>query len=87
MTGLINLDPPTFGGGIMSAGGVHFIGSTIDRVFRAFDVATGEMLWDDSLSADAKAAPLSYELTQTRLHPGDRQYTMVRRGGQGHCVY
>jgi glucose dehydrogenase len=59
----------------MSAGGVHFIGSTIDRVFRAFDVATGEMLWDDSLSADAKAAPLSYELTQTRLHPGDRQYT------------
>jgi len=70
----INWGTPTYGGGIMTAGGVYFIGSTMDRVFRAFDVKTGAILWDDSLPADAMATPMTYEYQ-------GRQYVIIASGG------
>ena len=41
---------PTSGGPIITAGGLVFIGATMDERFRAFDVETGEQLWE---TADA----------------------------------
>ena len=39
-----------YGGPIVTAGGLVFIGATnFDRKFRAFDKATGELLWETTL--------------------------------------
>lgn len=41
-TALRALGSPHFGGAIITAGGVIFIGGTLDRRFRALDVDTGK---------------------------------------------
>ncbi|MBX2814441.1 MAG: PQQ-binding-like beta-propeller repeat protein [Saprospiraceae bacterium] len=56
--------PPTgtenYGGPIVTAGGVLFIGATADRMFRAFDAANGELLWQYKLPFDGNATPSTY---------------------------
>ncbi len=72
--------PPTgtenFGGSIVTAGGLLFIGSTRDEKFRAFDKATGKMLWEHKLEAGAYAAPSTYSVN-------GRQYVVIAAGGGG----
>ena len=51
---------PQSGGTIVTKGGLIFIGGTMDRYFRAFDLQTGEELWHDFLPAIAQATPMSY---------------------------
>ena len=65
---------PNLGGGIATAGGLFFIGATMDRQFRAFDTATGETLWRYTLPVDAAATPMTY------IYRG-RQYVVVNAGG------
>ena len=65
---------PTLGGGLLTATGVFFIGSTMDRSFRAIDAATGQPLWRSKLPADAMATPMSYAA-------GGRQFVVVAAGG------
>jgi quinoprotein glucose dehydrogenase len=48
------------GGSLALAGGVVFIGGTADEHFRAFDAATGKLLWEFQLPASAYATPLRY---------------------------
>ena len=67
---------PNQGGPIQTAGGLVFIGATMDRTFRAFDTETGEMLWDALLPTSAHATPMSY-----RVGPEGRQYVVVAAGG------
>src|SRR5260370_26407083 len=43
-TGTLN-----FGGSITTAGGLLFIAATKDQHFRAFEAATGKILWDTKL--------------------------------------
>lgn len=50
----------TFGGPIVTAGGLVFIGATSDRYFRAFDSETGKLLWDKQLDYGALTVPISY---------------------------
>ena len=76
---------PNLGGGIATAGGLFFIGATMDRQFRAFDVDSGETLWRYTLPVDATATPMTY------MHQG-RQYVVVNAGGhhmfgRGHGDY
>lgn len=56
--------PPTgtegYGGPIVTAGGLVFIGSTRDKKFRAFDKDTGELLWETTLPGVANATPCTY---------------------------
>ncbi|MDO8539612.1 MAG: PQQ-binding-like beta-propeller repeat protein [Opitutaceae bacterium] len=70
--------PPTgtenYGGPIVTAGGVLFIGATKDEKFRAFSAATGELLWETSLPAGGYATPATYEV-------GGRQYVVIACGG------
>lgn len=72
--------PPTgtenFGGPIVTAGGLVFIGSTKDEKFRAFDKRTGKLLWEHQLSAGGYAAPCTYTV-------GGRQYVVIAAGGGG----
>ena len=67
---------PNFGGGLSTAGGLHFIGAATDRYFRAFDTDTGEVLWKTHLEYGAHATPMSY-----RLREDGKQYIVVAAGG------
>jgi quinoprotein glucose dehydrogenase len=67
---------PNLGGPIVTASGLVFIGATLDRAFRAFDVETGRELWRAPLPAGARATPMTYEA-------GGRQFVAIAAGGSG----
>ncbi|HEX5581611.1 MAG TPA: pyrroloquinoline quinone-dependent dehydrogenase, partial [Gemmatimonadaceae bacterium] len=67
---------PNLGGPIVTAGGLVFVGASVDRSLRAFDVETGRELWRGELPAGAKATPMTYRV-------GGRQYVTVAAGGGG----
>jgi quinoprotein glucose dehydrogenase len=64
------------GGPIVTAGGLVFIGASIDHVLRAFDVETGRELWHGALPGGARATPMTYQVT-----PEGRQFLVVAVGG------
>lgn len=67
----------TFGGPMVTAGGLVFIGATSDRVFRAFDARSGETLWSETLDYPAMTIPMSYQGND------GRQYVAVVAAGSG----
>ncbi|WP_284349036.1 pyrroloquinoline quinone-dependent dehydrogenase [Roseisolibacter agri] len=70
------LGSPNLGGPIVTAGGLVFVGATLDQQLRAFDVETGRELWRAALPAGAKATPMTYAVR-------GRQYVAVAAGGDG----
>jgi quinoprotein glucose dehydrogenase len=70
--GTVNL-----GGPITTAGGLVFIGATLDRYFRAFDLRNGRELWRAPLPAGGKATPMTY------MGADGRQYVVIAAGGDG----
>jgi quinoprotein glucose dehydrogenase len=71
-----DLGTPIVGGGLLTAGGLYFIGATTDRYFRAFDSASGEELWRRRIPFNANAIPMTY-----RLRQASRQFVVVAAGG------
>jgi quinoprotein glucose dehydrogenase len=69
---------PTLGGPLTTAGGLTFIGATMDSTFRAFDTETGREVWHVHMPASAMATPMTY-----RARQGGRQYVVVAAGGHG----
>jgi quinoprotein glucose dehydrogenase len=67
---------PNQGGPIVTRGGLIFIGASLDRRLRAFDLATGRALWAGAIPAPATATPMTYE-----FGPNHRQYVVVAAGG------
>jgi len=65
---------PTLGGPAITAGGVVFIGATLDHYLRAFDVETGKELWKGRLPTVGTATPMTYEWK-------GRQYVVIFAGG------
>lgn len=53
-----------------------FIAATMDRRFRAFDLGTGRLVWEDVLPASAQATPMTY-----RARAGGRQFIVLAVGG------
>jgi len=51
---------PTLGGPVVTAGGVVFIGASMDARVRALDATTGRELWSDLVEAPAVAIPAVY---------------------------
>ena len=49
--GVKDAGTPNMGGAIATAGGVVFIGATLDAKFRAFDAKTGKVLWEANVDA------------------------------------
>ena len=45
-----------------TGGGLVFAGGTNDRYFRAFDAATGEVLWEQRTNSGVIGVPASYEV-------------------------
>ncbi len=73
--GLSNTGSENHGGGIVTAGGLFFIGSThYDNKFRAFDKRTGILLWETTLPNANNATPSTYNVN-------GRQYVVVTAGG------
>ncbi len=73
--GFENTGSENYGGPIVTAGGVLFIGATIyDRKFRAFDKHSGELLWETTLPASGTATPATYQIN-------GRQYVIIAAGG------
>lgn len=63
------------GGGVVTAGGLFFIGATpYDKKLRAFDKKTGKLLWETVLPFAANASLSMYEAR-------GRQYLLVPAGG------
>jgi quinoprotein glucose dehydrogenase len=73
--GMKNTGTENYGGPIVTAGGLVFIGATnFDRKFRAFDKATGELLWETILPFAGNATPATYEVN-------GKQYVVIGAGG------
>jgi quinoprotein glucose dehydrogenase len=73
--GLTNTGSENYGGPVVTAGGLLFIGATnYDKVFRALDKSTGKVLWQTTLPAAGNATPSTYEVN-------GRQYIVIAAGG------
>jgi quinoprotein glucose dehydrogenase len=71
-----NLGAPNFGGGLLTAGRLYFIGATTDKYLRAFDAETGEELWAERIPFTGNATPMSFRLRQDA-----KQYVVLAAGG------
>jgi quinoprotein glucose dehydrogenase len=69
---------PSLGGPMVTAGGVAFMGSALDYYLRAYDTATGKVLWKARLPAGGQATPMSYWSTAS-----GRQFVVIAAGGHG----
>jgi quinoprotein glucose dehydrogenase len=73
--GLRNTGSENYGGPIVTAGGLVFIGATsYDKKFRAFDKSTGRLLWEAALPFSGIGTPATYEAA-------GRQFVVVPAGG------
>jgi quinoprotein glucose dehydrogenase len=69
--GSVNLGGPT-----TTAGGLTFVAASMDGHLRAFDTASGKLLWKAPLPAGGQATPMTYAI-------GGRQYVVICAGGHG----
>ncbi len=70
-----NTGTENYGGPIVTAGGLVFIGATnFDKKFRAFDKSTGQLLWETTLPFAGNATPATYEVN-------GRQFVVIAAGG------
>lgn len=72
------LGTPGAGGPLVTAGGLVFIGYTLDNKLRAFDLQTGKTVWKTELPAAGTATPVTYEIK-------GEQYIVMAAGG--HSMY
>jgi glucose dehydrogenase len=73
--GMKNTGSENYGGPVVTAGGLLFIGATnFDKKFRAYDKATGKLLWETTLPFSGNATPATYAID-------GRQYVVIAAGG------
>jgi glucose dehydrogenase len=73
--GMKNTGSENYGGPIVTAGGLLFIGATnYDKKFRIFDKSTGDLLWETTLPFSGNATPITYEVN-------GKQYVVIAAGG------
>ena len=63
------------GGPIATAGGLLFMGATLNPWLKAYDSATGKLLWKGELPTSARATPMTFKA------PNGRQYVVIAAGG------
>jgi quinoprotein glucose dehydrogenase len=64
----------SYGGPLVTAGGLVFIAGTKDEKIRAFDKKTGVMVWEFQLPAGGFATPITYEVN-------GKQFIVIAAGG------
>lgn len=74
--GLKNTGTENYGGPVVTASGLLFIGATVyDHTLRAFDAHTGSLLWSGNLPFAGVATPAIYMA-------GGKQYVVIATSGQ-----
>lgn len=63
-----------YGGPVVTAGDLIFIGASQDEKFRAFNKHSGELLWETELPAGGYATPSVYQVN-------GKQYVVIAAGG------
>jgi quinoprotein glucose dehydrogenase len=64
----------SYGGPVVTAGGLLFIAGTKDEKIRAFDRKTGKVVWEYQLPAGGFATPITYSVD-------GKQYVVIAAGG------
>jgi quinoprotein glucose dehydrogenase len=72
--GIHSTGTENYGGPVVTAGGLIFIGASKDGYFRAFDKSTGEEIWKYKLPAGGYATPSVYEVN-------GKEYVVIACGG------
>jgi quinoprotein glucose dehydrogenase len=72
--GMAQTGAESYGGPVITAGGILFIAGTKDEKFRAYSSKTGKLLWETKIPAAAFATPCTYEVN-------GRQYVVIACGG------
>ena len=73
----IKLGVPGIGGPMITKSGLAFLSGTLDYYVRAYQIDTGQQLWESRLPAGGQATPMTY------LSPSGRQFVIVVAGGHG----
>lgn len=73
--GMKNTGSENYGGPIVTAGGIVFIGASLyDYKFHAFDARSGKLLWETKLPYAGRATPATYMVN-------GKQFVVVATGG------
>jgi quinoprotein glucose dehydrogenase len=73
--GVRNTGSENYGGSVVTAGGLLFIGATnADRKMHAFDKRSGQLLWEYTMEAAGNATPATYSVN-------GRQFVVIAAGG------
>ncbi len=72
--GLPNSGTEIYGGPVVTKGGLVFVAATQDEKIRAFDKASGKLLWEGTLPAAGFATPAVYSIK-------GKQYVVIAAGG------
>ncbi|MFQ5547082.1 MAG: pyrroloquinoline quinone-dependent dehydrogenase [Woeseia sp.] len=67
---------PGAGGPVITASGLIFIAAAVDNYIRAFELDSGNKLWEGRLPAGGQATPMTYFLAET-----GKQYVVIAAGG------
>ena len=70
----LNFGAESYGGPVVTASGIIFIGATPDRKFRAYDIRDGSVLWETELPAAGFATPSVYSVD-------GKQFVVIAAGG------
>jgi len=74
-SGLTGTGSENYGGPVITASGLLFIGATnYDKKFRAFDARNGKVLWETTLPAAGNATPAVYDVN-------GKQFIAIAAGG------
>ena len=73
----VKMGVPGIGGPLLTASGVAFLAAAVDNNFRAYDLASGKVLWDVRIPAGGQATPMSY------LDSQGKQTVVLVAGGHG----
>ncbi len=66
---------PALGGPVVTAGGLVLMGATFDPYLKAYDEATGNVVWRGKLPTSARATPMTF------MGSDGRQYVVIAAGG------
>ena len=72
--GIVNTGSESYGGPVITAGGLLIIAGTKDKMLRIYDKKTGRLLWSTQLPAAGFATPATYEVK-------GKQYIVIACGG------
>ncbi|KQY19800.1 glucose/quinate/shikimate family membrane-bound PQQ-dependent dehydrogenase [Rhizobium sp. Root482] len=68
---------PGIGGPMITKGGIAFLGAAVDNYLRAYNLTTGEKLWQARLPAGGQSTPMTYATED------GQQYVLMVAGGHG----